>query len=276
MKIKAYIILTRPVNIVISFLSILAGGFVTGKVDNLVTLFAAAVSGALIAAGGNAVNDYFDVEIDKINKPFRPLPAGLISPKRALIFSIVLFLSGIILGGLINFTAFVISFLAAVSLFFYSYKLKVMTLWGNLTVAFVSGMAFVYGGVAAGNYLKSMIVGGFAFLFHLAREIVKDCEDVEGDRSLGAGTIPIKFGIPSAIRTAQAVIFVLIAFTISVYFFGVFKLPYLITVILSVDFVLIYVILSLNRNMIKENFARISTIMKIDMIFGLISVYIGR
>ena len=248
MKIKAYIILTRPVNIVISFLSILAGGFVTGSIDSLAALFTAALSGSLIGAGGNVINDYFDVEIDRINKPFRPLPAGLISFRKALIFSIALFSSGIIIGSLISFTAFVISFFAAISLFFYSYKFKVMTFWGNFTVAFVSGMAFVYGGVAAGNYLKSIVVGGFAFFFHLAREIVKDCEDVEGDSSLGAGTIPIKYGIPRAIRAAQSVIFVLIAFTISVYFFGIFKLPYLIAVILSVDLVLVYIMLSLNRD----------------------------
>ncbi|MCD6116899.1 geranylgeranylglycerol-phosphate geranylgeranyltransferase, partial [bacterium] len=273
MKIKAYIILTRPVNIVISFLSILAGGFVTGRVDSIAVLFTAALSGSLIGAGGNVINDYFDVEIDRINKPFRPLPAGFISLRKALIFSIVLFSSGIIIGSLISFTAFVISSLAAISLFFYSYKLKVMALWGNITVAFISGMAFVYGGVVAGNYLKSIVVGGFAFFFHFAREIVKDCEDVEGDKSLGADTIPIRYGIRKAIKTSQIVIFVLIAFTISVYFFGIFKLPYLIAVILSVDLVLVYIMLSLNRDMTKENFARVSTIMKIDMLFGLIAVF---
>ena len=276
MKIKPYIILTRPVNVVITFISILAGGLVTGIVKHPSALLWAAVSGALIGAGGNSVNDYFDVEIDRINKPERPVASGKISLESALYFSVFLFVAGILLSAMINLPVFIIAVLASLAVFFYSYKLKKMMFYGNFCVAFVSGTAFVYGGVAAGNYLKSIIVGAFAFFFHFSREIIKDCEDIEGDIKYDAKTIPVKLGIKSALLIARVVLALLIVFTVSVYFTGVFGLNYLLIVIPFVDFVLLYIIYSLGKNQSRKHLADISTLMKIDMLFGLLAVYLGR
>ena len=76
--ITGYIQLTRPVNLLIALLSIFIGGFVTGTIHPLLKLLLASFSGMLVAAGANSINDYYDLEIDRINKPKRPLPSGLI------------------------------------------------------------------------------------------------------------------------------------------------------------------------------------------------------
>ena len=82
-RIKGYIALTRPPNLIIAFLSIFIGGFVTGSIQPLVKLLLACFSGMLVMAGANSINDYFDLEIDRINKPKRPLPSGLVKPVSA-------------------------------------------------------------------------------------------------------------------------------------------------------------------------------------------------
>jgi len=276
MNVKPYISLARPANVLIAFISILVGGFVSGPVDQTCMLVIAAVSGALIAAGGNAVNDYYDIEIDRINKPARPLPSKTVQPERALIYALSLLCAGAGLGAVISAEALVIAVCAAAAVFVYSRSLKQMALWGNVCVSAVSGMAFVYGGIAAGNTGRSLIAGLFAFLFHLAREIIKDCEDMEGDKALGAATLPIVLGLRPAVSIAQAVLAVLIAVTLVMYKPGMFSSAYLYVVVPGVDAVLLGIILVLFFRQDRVLLGRLSVIMKIDMLIGLAALYLGR
>ena len=273
--IRGYIRLTRPVNLFIAFLSIFVGGFVTGSIQPLAKLLLACASGTLIMAGANAVNDYYDYDIDRINKPQRPLPAGLVPPEKAHGFSIGCFLLGICFSLFIHLPGIVIAVGSSILLYLYSYLLKRTVLWGNVTVALVSGLAFVYGGLAVGRIREAFVVGIFAFFFHWGREIIKDVEDMEGDQSAGIGTLPIRYGVRAALCWATGVLVVLIGLTLIPYIMRIFSVSYLIVVVAGVDVFLVYVLISMWRKPVAANLGRLAILMKADMLMGLLAVYLG-
>lgn len=274
-KIKYYFVLTRPINLLIAFISIFIGGFITGTIQPLNKLILACLSGILIMAGANAINDVFDLEIDRINKPKRPLPSGVVSKRGAVLFSIILLISGILVSNLISLTHNLIASASAILVVLYSYRLKRMVLCGNFTVSLITGTAFVYGGLSVGRITEALIVGIFAFLFHFSREILKDIEDIEGDRQSGIVTLPIRHGIKPALAWASGIQCVLIGLTIVPYVIHVFTLGYLIVVILGVDLFLIYTMVSMWTNPEPKNLGRLAVLMKLDMFIGLLAVYFG-
>jgi len=275
-RLKAYIQLTRPLNLAIAFLSIFIGGFVTGTIHPVIKLLLASFSGVFIAAGANSINDYFDVAIDRINRPQRPLPSGRIAPKQAQRFSIILFGAGVFVSLFIHCAGFFIALGSAILLYLYSDRLKRTVLWGNITVAFVSGLAFVYGGLAVGRLAQAAVVGVFAFFFHLGREIIKDVEDMEGDRSQGVHTLPVRYGIKTAVGWATAVLVLLMGITPIPYVLKMFSLVYFLIVLAGVDLFLLYVLLSMWHTPEPRNLGRLAVMMKVDMLVGLLAVYLGR
>jgi geranylgeranylglycerol-phosphate geranylgeranyltransferase len=273
MKIKPYFKLTRFQNNLITFISVLMGGFI-GGVSSLGKLLLSALSAALISAGGYVLNDYFDLEIDKINRPLRILPRGDLSPKKALIFSISLFLMGFILSFFLKPVSIGIALVAIIFLFLYSAKFKRELLIGNVTVSIISALAFIYGGVFSKNPEISLIPAILAFLFHLGRELIKDMEDVEGDQALRSETFPIAYGMRNSQFLASAIFLVLIILTIFPYKLKIFSIYYLILV-LMMDFVLFYIILSLWNNPSRENLGSLSRLLKFEMVLGLLAIFVG-
>ncbi len=155
-----------------------------------------------ITGAGNTINDVFDAEIDKINKPHRPIPSGAIRKKDALYFSILLFVAGILTASFIRPPeaelpiALYIAAINSLILIEYARTLKRTPFFGNLAVGYLTGSTFLFGGAVFG------IVGlwsvGVLFMLSmfatLGREIVKDIEDIEGDKTVGADTLPIRIG----------------------------------------------------------------------------------
>lgn len=275
-SIQGYIQIIRPLNLGILFLAVFLGGFVSGNIFPLYKLFLACLSATLIAGGGNTINDVFDLEIDKINRPFRPLPKGLLSVQQGIIYSIFLFLLGIFLSNWIHVYALIIACFCSCLLFLYSWKLKKTVLWGNLTVALLGALAFIYGGVAVGNIQTPLWVGLFAFLFHWAREIMKDIEDIPGDKASGIQTLPIRYGIPTAMAWITGILLVLIGCTLLPYFLKHFSLAYLVTVLVTVDMILIGIIICMWKNPTPSHLGKLALLMKWDMFAGLLSVFLGK
>ena len=252
-RVVEYLKLTRPQNNLIAALSVLVGALVSGDIECWRRVTFACISAFFISGGGNCLNDFFDVEIDRINKPFRPLPKGEISKRSALWFSVFLFLTGFCMSFFIRPLSVVIATTVIIFLILYGHTLKRKLFWGNFTVSFVSALAFVYGGVATTfgeqgrtrDFRLSLIPAIFAFLFHLGREIIKDLEDLKGDRSLNVSSLPIRFGIRFSLAFATAIFSFLIFLTPFPYLFDILSLPYLIMVILGVDLVLFYVVWSM-------------------------------
>ena len=275
-RIIGYFKLTRPQNNLIAALSVLVGALVAGNIEYWRGVVFACISAFFISGGGNCINDFFDVEIDRINKPFRPLARGEVSKISALWFSGFLFLVGLFLSLFIRPLSVMIATVAIIFLIFYSSILKRKLFWGNFTVSLVAAVAFVYGGITTRDFRLSLIPAVFAFLFHMGREIIKDVQDLKGDLSLNVSSFPIRFGIRFSLIFATLIFSLLIFLTSLPYLFDIFSFLYLIMVILGVDLVLFYVLLSMWKDPSNSNLGRLSTILKIDMFLGLAAIYVGK
>ncbi|NOY79142.1 MAG: UbiA family prenyltransferase [Calditrichaeota bacterium] len=267
--------LLRPVNVLIGALSIGVGAGVSGSLSPVRGVLLACLSGGLITGAANAVNDYFDVAIDRINKPARPLPSGKVSPAVALVWSLFLFALGIALSFGVNSQAAAIAVLASVLLFLYSWRFKRLPLIGNFTVSFISALAFVYGGVAVGRFQASLIPATFAFLFHFGREILKDIEDITGDRAQNARTFPICCGVLASKILITVIFFLLILATLFPYFKDIYNDWYFVLVLPGVDVFLVYVIWALWKSTEPAHLHKLSTALKVDMLVGLVSILVG-
>ncbi len=256
-------------------LSISMGALVGGSLRPAYLVLLAALSGGFITAAANTINDFFDLEIDSVNKPHRPLPAGLVSPVRARNWAFLLFAIGIALSIFIRPLAFGIAVFSSLLLFLYSYRLKRTVLWGNLTVSLISGIAFVYGGIAVNHVEMAFIPAVFAFFFHFGREVLKDLEDVPGDKKDNVKTFPISHGLNPTRWLISAIFLLLIFLTFIPYIAGIFGRIYLLIVLVGVDLFLIYVIASLWRDASIRNLHRLSEALKVDMLVGLLAIFAG-
>ncbi|MBN1465171.1 geranylgeranylglycerol-phosphate geranylgeranyltransferase [candidate division KSB1 bacterium] len=262
-------------NVVISFLSILVAIVICGW-DKWESALFACLTGACMTAAANAINDVYDLEIDRINRPYRPLPKGLITPKEASIFSIIFFLLGVVSSALINEKTLVIAVIFAVLLYLYSASLKRKVLIGNVTVSLATAFAFIFGGVAVGGVQDALFPALFAFLIHFGREIIKDMEDVDGDARDGARTMPIRYGMRPAKIMVTILLMALILITQAPFLFGIYGTWYLVVVNLGVNTVLLTTIFSMWMKPVRSNYRLLSALLKADMLVGLTAIYIGR
>lgn len=273
-----FITILRPINIIISFVAVYLVLLISESRHNpeswILALYAA-LSASLICGGSNIINDLFDIEIDKINRPDRVMAQGSISKKQAIIYWVLINIAGLMFGGLISLVCFGIALFSVLLLYVYSSHLKRTPLLGNLTVSFFTGLAFVYGGIAIGHWEAALVPAVFAFLFHLGREILKDIEDIEGDRSMSARTFPIVHGVPNALFLTTIIFMVLIIVTLSAFLTEVYGVLYFWIIAIGMYPAILYTVFSMWRDMSKNNLRRLNILLKIEMFVGLFAIYLG-
>jgi geranylgeranylglycerol-phosphate geranylgeranyltransferase len=273
---KPYITLIRPVNFVITALSIFVACLLAGGTQQqMIFMVFASLGGALIGSGGMVINDIFDVEIDRINKPERPIPSGAVDRYDAMMFYGGLTGAGMIMAAYTTRPAFIIAFIAVPMIVMYSKVFKGTPLLGNMLVGALTGLAFIFGGAAVGNVRQAVMPALFAFLINTGREIVKDMEDVEGDAHHGAATLPVRYGMKNAAIAATIFLLFVIASTFVPFINGMYGMKYLVAVNLGVNVVIVYVIFSLWKDQSVTNLNQLSTILKWDMLVGLSAIYLG-
>lgn len=219
---KTFLDLTRPRNMLMAFVGVVTGGILYSPgAYSIPLLLVAALSASLILAAGNSLNDYFDHEIDRVNRPARPIPSGRIGRSDTLMLSIVLFLCGLALSKWINDYTLLIALANTMVLVVYAAFSKRLLLLANITVSYLVGSLFIYGAATAllpGDEivysLPVIILAVCSFFLTLSREIVKDVEDLPGDQKMYSHTLPIHVGEKTAIRAALA--FTLIAIGLSI------------------------------------------------------------
>jgi len=229
----------------------------------------------MVAAGGNALNDVYDLEIDRINRPLRPLPRGELPVGVARFWGYLLMAGGSLVGFLISFNLGCIALFVSLLLWIYSAELKRIALIGNAAVSVCGALAFIYGALAVGNLRGGIIPAIFAFLIHLSREIVKDIEDLSGDVRAGARTLPIVGGVKFAQKAAAGVLMVLIIATLIPWGIDIYSARYGALIILLVDMPLIVITAALIKDRPRISVSTISRGLKAIMIIGLVVLYIG-
>lgn len=253
----------------------------------------------LITAGGYIINDIFDIEADKINKPNKIFIGKIISKKNAWIVYSILSFTGFFLGALLsyyinNFVLFLVFIFSILSLFIYSSHLKKRVLIGNLTIAFLISLSImlVYFLKPLNNISNSNIWGllgdsmgysisiviavlyvVFSFLTTLIREIIKDIEDINGDLKINAKTLPIVFGRKRANRVAFSISIILMILLIFI------SKSFLIEFPIFLGYSIVFVLLPLLFFMYKlwnaeskKEYSKLSQLMKMIMFFGILSM----
>ncbi|MFY9799951.1 MAG: geranylgeranylglycerol-phosphate geranylgeranyltransferase [Methanoregula sp.] len=195
--------ITRPVNSLVAGLAAIVAYLIdTGTIIPQALLLFPTV--ALITAAGNVINDFFDAKIDAINRPDRPIPSGAVTRAAARGFAVTLFLAGILVSFFTNPLCIGIAGINSLILIAYAGKLKRTPLLGNITVAYLSASIFLFGGALNGwdGLVHILPIATITFFAMISRELVKDAEDVEGDRAGDADTLPIRIGVKNTSRLA--------------------------------------------------------------------------
>jgi len=211
-----YLALTRPGNMILTAIAVIAGSFIAVGpeiMDFQIEVAICCVCSMMLVGGGNALNDYNDRETDKENHPERPIPSGSISADTASVYAQALIGSGlmILLFALDNKMPFVIALIGIILLIAYENGLKAAGILGNITVGLMSGAVFLFAGMAVNNPGPTLWMFGLAVLATITREIIKDIQDLEGDRD--RRTLPASIGIKNSRRVA--ILFLLIAIGLS-------------------------------------------------------------
>jgi len=238
-------------------------------------LLLAIIASIIAASAGNIINDYFDFEIDKINRPERVFPSNQLSLAEGLGLYVLFNFIALIIGYIIDSFAFSIIFFAIVLLFFYSFKLKRIPLFGNIVVSFLTGYTFLFAGFVSGNSKAAIIPSIFAFLINLIRELIKDIEDLKGDAECGLKTFPIVFGIRKSISLVLFYSVILIVSTLVPYIYQIYNAKYF-AVVVIVNILLLYILAELYRKKERANFRKLSNLLKLNMVIGLLAIFIGQ
>ena len=268
--------ITRPHNLLVAALTILVGWTLAGAGPPGLEVVLAALAGTLVAAAGNVVNDYFDSEIDRINKPRRPIPSGRMTRRESFRFACLLALGALVVAVFSGRPAFACVAVWCVCLYVYSAHLKTRLLLGNLMVSAVSSSGFVLGAWLAGRPTAALAPTLLTFLFVMGREIVKDVEDLPGDHACGARTLPDRLGERRALAVALG-FFILFAVLVPwPYHLQIFGPPYLWIYLLGVVPLLVVAVLLMLRDASPANLWRVSWILKFDMLLGVLGFWLGR
>jgi 4-hydroxybenzoate polyprenyltransferase len=251
-----------------------------------------------IAAAGYIINDYFDLNIDLVNKPARLIVEKYINRRWAILLHLGLSFIGFVLScyagyKLRNIYIPFFNLLAIAALWFYSTTFKKKLLIGNIVISLLT--AWVIMVITLAEYklsrsdeatafiiprlLKvSFLYGGFAFIISLIREVIKDMEDIQGDIKYGCQTMPIVWGIPVS-KVFAAVWLIVLTGTVAVLQFYVLQLGWWLSAVYCVLLIilpLVWLLDKLYKAQSTADFTRLSGGIKTIMLTGILSMVFFR
>lgn len=254
------------------------------------------IATALLTASGNVINDIFDVEIDKVNKPEKLLVTKSISEKSAynlyIILTILAVGCGFVLSNSIDKPIFSSIFIVvAFLLYLYASALKAILLVGNIVISSLVALVILITGIfelfpsinaetlMAYRFLMERLLefALMAFLINLIREWVKDCEDVNGDKIGGRNTIAIVLGRTRAAKMISicilAILILLGWYVYEFIYLNDMATYYFIFLIMGP---LMFVMIKLWTAHTSKEFHLLSTILKVILLLGILSIGIFR
>ena len=255
------------------------------------------LSSVLIAAAGYIINDYFDLNIDTVNKPDRLVVDHGISRRWAMFFHFIFSLAGILMGfyiGLENGNWFIgiAHATVAILLWIYSTSLKQRAIVGNVVISMLTAWALLvvyfflvfneqyiqqattYATAVQKLFRIALLYAAFAFLITYIREMVKDMEDVEGDRRYGCRTMPIIWGIQvTKLVTSIFMVFLLALMLLALIY--IIQLNMWLPALYHILLIIVptaYTFYLLQRSNNTADFTKLSRWIKIIIFFGILSM----
>lgn len=229
----------------------------------------------LVAAAGYIINDYFDIKIDRINKPHKVYIGKTITRRAAQLTHQVFSGLGIVLAVFVGWKAVLINIFSVWLLWFYASGFKKKPFIGNFVVALLTSLviaevALIFSPENRLIYMYAV----FAFFINLIREIIKDMEDMKGDEMHGAKTLPILFGVH---KTKQLLYLLMGVFLTSMFFFMYkvedFKIRIFSGILLSLWAILLFFIIRADR---KKHFSQLSSLCKWIILVGMVSIILFK
>ena len=242
--IKGSVELMRLLNGFMVAVAVLVGALASGLLFHPIYTTIAMISAFSTATSGYILNDWKDVEIDKINCPDRAIPSGKVSRNTALALAIIFMGLGDIIIWFTNLQSILIILIGSALIAAYSLWFKKMGFIGNVTVAVLTGFCLLVGGTSVGHIEMSVWPALLAFSLNVGREIMKGIDDYEGDKEEGAKTIAVLWGREKASWIGVAFLSITIIISPFPYLLGLYNILYLILAlivdgILVVDSILI-------------------------------------
>lgn len=268
--------LARPLNCAMSFVGVLIGGVVAVGAGAwgayAVPLLFAALAASAFTAAGNALNDIYDRETDRVNHPERPIPSGDVRLEDARVFSGLLFLAAGALGFVASPLCLGLVILNWFIMMGYEVFFKALGASGNVLIAYLVGSLFLFAGLAVfrgdlGPLQRTAVLALLASLTTVGREITKDIEDIAGD--VDRRTLPQRIGAKPAGRVAAASLFAGVALSVLPWYAGLLHGSYAVIVLLA-DGMFIYAALYSAANPTRSQ-----RVTKYGMIVALVAFLAG-
>jgi geranylgeranylglycerol-phosphate geranylgeranyltransferase len=255
--------------------AVVVGASLVSTLSFSINLFLGFITSFTLTGASMTINDYYDRGIDAINEPNRPIPSGDVSPKEALLFAVVLSLTGFLAALMTNIACFVVATVAWVIFAAYTTKGKRTGLPGNFLVSACVVIPFVYGGFAVENLeLHVIIFAAIVFLSITSREVTKGIVDVEGDASQGIRTIAVLYGEKKATVLSSVFSFLAVSLSPLPWLWGLVSDWFLPLVILT-DVGLIISSVSLLLNNSRKNARRVKNLSLMWLTTGLLAFITG-
>jgi geranylgeranylglycerol-phosphate geranylgeranyltransferase len=234
--------LARPGNCAMASLGALLASIACGGPEALseftVEIVVSMATVAAFTAAGNSLNDYFDRDVDRLAHPDRPIPRGLLSPSTALTISAVLFALALGLSMFVSPWSLIIVITSVGVMVGYEVVLKAEGFAGNLAISWLTGALFLFGGAAVDRLGLAAILAALAFLATLGREVIKDVQDVEGDRRTRR-TLPMRIGQRNAGLVAAGALGTAVVLSPAPYLLDLLSVWY-VPVVAAADAIFIY------------------------------------
>ncbi|MDD5709602.1 MAG: geranylgeranylglycerol-phosphate geranylgeranyltransferase [Candidatus Marinimicrobia bacterium] len=277
LKIKPYIMLARPANIALVTTVILITSAFYSPYPPVWKVLLSILCVAFITAAGNTLNDLNDIEIDRINKPKRPLPSGTVTPENAKRYMYLLFIFGNGFALILGFWNLLLSLLIVTpALYWYAKHLRNVPLAGNVMVAFLSSLTFIFAAAAFRDLGPAYIPALYCFMISLIREIVKDLEDLSGDGANNSNTLPVAVGEASTRVIAAIMILFFLPMIPLPYLAGLYNKWFFFIAVFAGGVPMVVMMVRLFQVRKAVNYYQLASVMKIIMFIGLLALFIGR
>ena len=269
--ILAYLKILRPGNALMAMVTVALGFWLSGSLLPIASLVQMAIAAFCAVGFGNVVNDIVDVESDRISHPERPLPRSELSLLTAIILAFFLCSFSFTNAFLVSITHGIGTAIPLALLTLYAFFLKGTPLGGNLIVSLLVAYTIVFGGLSAPQCGRLFIPALLAFLLNFCREIIKDVQDEPGDRAAGVETSAVlpKPLLKTVVLGFSAIyaVFLFIPFLLKQ--FGVVYLIASAAIVLPLHCYWSFLVF---QHQWKESLQRISFIIKIEMLAGLLAL----
>ncbi|MEM2211622.1 MAG: UbiA family prenyltransferase [Nitrososphaerales archaeon] len=277
MSIIASITLMRPINSLMVGFAVVVGIVITSPhmIFSQQSLFGF-MTGFFISSYSMVINDFYDLEVDRVNNPYKPLPSGKIKIKFALSLAIMLLLLGLFSAILISILNFIIALIFAIISWIYNAWGKKKGIIGNMMVALSVSIPYIYGSIAIGklNDLLIWFLALISFIAATGREVVKTISDVEGDKLRDVRSIARVYGIKYAAQLSSTLFLIAVAFSLLPIILKIVGLIYIVLILIP-DAIFIYASINILKNYSFKNAIRIKKITLMGMLMGLIAFIIG-